>query len=50
MKKTTAPHELWQTCLYWMTATGNPVNKKYCRQQITTHPDYPALTAVVDFL
>ena len=50
MKKTTAPHELWQTCLYWMTATGNPVNKKYCRQQLTTHPDYPALTAVVDFL
>lgn len=45
-----APKELWQTTYDWLKATGNKPNKTYCRQEITTHADYPALTAVADFL
>ena len=34
----------------WLLAAGNKLNKDYCKQEITAHADYPALTAVVDFL
>jgi protein-disulfide isomerase len=34
----------------WLSLAGNTINKDYCQQEITSHTDYPALTAVVDFL
>ncbi len=34
----------------WLTNSNNKINKDYCQQEITTHADYPAITAVVDFL
>ena len=42
--------ELSSTVFDWLQAAGNKVNKDYCQQEITAHADYPALTAVVDFL
>ncbi|MEP7237504.1 MAG: vitamin K epoxide reductase family protein [Ferruginibacter sp.] len=46
---TTAP-ELWQLTQTWLLLLGNKPNTKFCREEITTHPDYPAMTAVTDFL
>ncbi len=34
----------------WLTAAGIKVNASYCKEAITTHPDYPAMTAITDFL
>lgn len=34
----------------WLTFAGNKLSLKYCEQEITTHPDYPAITAATDFL
>lgn len=48
-KKNTSA-ELWQTTHNWLMVSGNAVNKKYCREEVSTHPDYPSLTAVTDFL
>lgn len=42
--------ELWQTTHQWLIACGCNVIKNYCKEEITTHPDYPALTSVTDFL
>jgi uncharacterized membrane protein len=42
--------ELWQTTHLWLTSLGNKINLQYTREEITTHPDYPALTSVIDFL
>ena len=42
--------ELSTTVFDWLQAAGNKLNKDYCKQEITSHADYPALTAVVDFL
>ena len=42
--------ELWQITQTWLTQLGNKVNTRFCREEITTHPDYPAMTAVTDFL
>ncbi len=42
--------ELWQTTQNWLLLLGNKPNTKFCREEITTHPDYPAMTSVVDFL
>jgi hypothetical protein len=44
------PRELWQTTHQWLLLSGNKANAKYCREEISTHSDYPALTAVTDFL
>ncbi|HSN60011.1 MAG TPA: vitamin K epoxide reductase family protein [Ferruginibacter sp.] len=44
------PGELWQTTHKWLLISGNKANAKYCREEISTHPDYPAMTAVTDFL
>lgn len=44
------PRELWQTTHKWLILSGNKANAKYCREEISTHPDYPAMTAVTDFL
>ncbi len=43
-------NELWLTAYYWLQLTGQQINKKYSRQEISTHPDYPALTSLTDFL
>ena len=34
----------------WLQASGVKVNSTYVKDAITTHPDYPALTALTDFL
>jgi uncharacterized membrane protein len=49
-KKTNTGIELWQLTQNWLLQLGNTPNTKYCREEITTHPDYPAMTSVVDFL
>lgn len=43
-------NELSAIAYEWLTNRGNKINKDYCRQEITTHPDYPALTSLTDFL
>ncbi len=42
--------ELWQLTQNWLSLLGNKPNAKFCREEISTHPDYPAMTAVTDFL
>jgi len=42
--------ELWQTTFVWLRACGYRLSKNYCKEEITTHPDYPSLTSVIDFL
>jgi hypothetical protein len=42
--------ELSAIALQWLTATGIKTNATYTKEAITTHPDYPAMTAVTDFL
>ena len=43
-------NELWYTVYYWLKTYGSKPNKNFCKQELTTHPDYPALTSVTDFL
>jgi uncharacterized membrane protein len=42
--------ELWKSTHLWLTTCGNKVDKTFCKEEVTSHPDYPALTALVDFL
>jgi uncharacterized membrane protein/thiol-disulfide isomerase/thioredoxin len=49
-KKQQTVTELWKLTHYWLRVLGHKPNAKYCREEITTHPDYPAMTAVTDFL
>ncbi|MGC4100346.1 vitamin K epoxide reductase family protein [Ferruginibacter sp.] len=49
-RKTTTSLELWQVTGNWLTQMGNRPDFNFCREEITTHPDYPAITAVTDFL
>jgi uncharacterized membrane protein len=42
--------ELSEITQQWLTATGIKTNAAYTKEAITTHPDYPAMTAVTDFL
>lgn len=41
---------LWLTTYNWLTACGNQIDDKYCKEEITSHPDYPSLISVIDFL
>lgn len=50
LKKTQTVTELWQITQNWLMQLGYKANTKFCREEITTHPDYPAITAVIDFL
>lgn len=50
MPSQATPSELWKTALNWLKLSGNNINKNYCKEEITTHPDYPALSALTDFL
>ncbi|MCI1189902.1 thioredoxin domain-containing protein [Hymenobacter sp. DH14] len=43
-------NQLWETCYLWLKKCGVKVHKSYCKEEISTHPDYPALTSVVNFL
>jgi uncharacterized membrane protein/thiol-disulfide isomerase/thioredoxin len=47
---TKATKELSAIAQDWLTATGIKTNAAYTKEAITTHPDYPAMTAITDFL
>ncbi|MEQ1554070.1 MAG: vitamin K epoxide reductase family protein [Ferruginibacter sp.] len=49
-KKTTVTKELSSLALQWLAASGIKTNTAYTKEAITTHPDYPAMTALTDFL
>lgn len=42
--------ELWKVGYQWIKECGNSPNEDYFKEEITTHPDYPALTALIDVL
>ncbi len=44
------PTQLWEVCYQWLRDCGVNINKSYCKEEVSTHPDYPALTSVIDFL
>jgi uncharacterized membrane protein len=46
----TAPKDLFIIAQNWLAATGIKTNAAYTKDAITTHPDYPAMTALTDFL
>jgi protein-disulfide isomerase/uncharacterized membrane protein len=50
MADNTVITELWQTSLQWLKACGFTANKKFIESELTSHPDYPALTSLVDML
>lgn len=50
MKHIESEKELSAQAYQLLSLTGNPVSPAFCREEITTHPDYPALTALTDFL
>jgi protein-disulfide isomerase len=50
MADNTVISELWQTSLQWLKACGFNANKKFIESELTAHPDYPALTSLVDML
>jgi uncharacterized membrane protein len=43
-------NELSSLAYNWLSLTGNQVSGTYCKDEINNHPDYPALTALTDFL
>lgn len=40
---------LWETTYNWFRLQNFAVNKSYCKAEISTHADYPALTSIIDF-
>ncbi len=40
---------LWQTTYDWLRLQNFAVNKSFVKAEISTHPDYPALTSIIDF-
>jgi len=50
IKPNSKPIEFWQTAFIWLKACGIKVNSNFCKEEISTHPDYPALISVIDFL
>lgn len=50
MKEKQFNKELWQTTYHWLLQCGNNISMSYCKEEITTHPDYPSLISVIDFL
>ena len=50
MNATVQPKELWETAYLWLKQCRINVHKSYCKEEISTHPDYPALISVIDFL
>jgi uncharacterized membrane protein/glutaredoxin len=41
---------MWQTAYKWLRQINNKINKEFIRNKIVNHDDYPALTALTDFL
>lgn len=50
LQKSNITPELWQVTKKWLSLLGIKINSKFCKEEISTHPDYPAMTAVTDFL
>lgn len=42
--------ELWEETYDWLRLKNHKISKDYCRDEITTHPEYPSLLSVADFL
>jgi len=42
--------EFWQIAHNWLLLCGNKISKNYCREEITSHSNYPALISLIDFL
>ncbi len=42
--------ELYSTAHDWLRLCGNKISASYCRNELTSHPEYPALTSLVDLL
>jgi hypothetical protein len=42
-------HEPWQVAYLWLKACGFRPNSNFCKEEITTHPDYPSLVSLTDF-
>lgn len=40
---------LWEITHNWFRQQNFAISKNFCKSEITTHPDYPALTSVIDF-
>lgn len=50
MKRQSAQKELWEVAHEWLTQLNSGINKKFCKEEITSHPDYPSLISLIDFL
>jgi len=50
LQKEVANADFWLVVYSWLHACGIKVNKNYLKAEITTHPDYPSLLSVIDFL
>ena len=48
--KTSLDTELWQLTQNRLFLFANKPNKKFYKEEITTYPDYPAMTITIDFL
>jgi len=46
----TSDAEFWMIVHSWLHACDIKLNKNYIREELSTHPDYPSLLSVVDFL
>jgi len=42
--------ELWKVGHTWLSLLGNKVNLNFCKAEITTHPNYPSIVSLVDFI
>ncbi len=50
MPATVSNKDLATTTRQWLAALGIKTNASFVKEQITTHQDYPAITAIADFL
>ncbi|MFD2919825.1 vitamin K epoxide reductase family protein [Terrimonas rubra] len=48
--KETRPKELSYITWKWLKTLGLRIDKSFVEREITTHPDYPAIVSVADFL
>jgi len=42
--------EIWKTAYSWLIDCGAKPSLHFCKEEITTHPDYPSLLSITDFL
>jgi uncharacterized membrane protein len=50
MDNTGLHKELWEEIYHWLRLMNNRISKDYCRNEISTHAEYPSLLSVSDFL